>query len=77
MQLLNFLIYVALIGGALTIAILLVRSERLVFVTSRVPGADHILDPKGGVPYGIAIGIAGFLCYPTSALMQYAFGQMY
>ena len=77
MQLLTFLTYVAVFGGLLTIAIVLVRSDRFAFVTSRVPGMDHILNPKGGVPYGIAIGIAGLICYPTSALMLYALGQMH
>ncbi|MCP4317428.1 MAG: peptidase [Hyphomicrobiales bacterium] len=77
MQLLTFLIYVALFGGALTLAILVARSDRFGFVTWRVGAISHILDPKVGVPYGIAIGIAGLICYPTSAMMQYAFSQMY
>lgn len=76
MQLMTFLTYVAVIGGLLTLAIVMLRSERLAFVTWRVPGMDHILKPKGGIPYGIAIGIAGLICYPSSPLMQYAFNHM-
>ena len=76
MQLMTFLTYVALIGGLLTLAIVMLRSDRLAFVTWRVPGIDHILKPKSGIPYGIAIGIAGLVCYPASPLMQYAFNHM-
>ncbi len=76
MQLMTFLTYVALIGGLLTLAIVMLRSDRLAFVTWRVPGMDHILKPKAGIPYGIAIGIAGLICYPESPLMQYAFNHM-
>ena len=77
MQLLSFLTYVAVIGGLLTLAILLLRSDRIAFVTWRIPGMDHILKPKGDVPYGIAIGLAGLICYPASSMMQYAYNYMY
>ncbi|MEM9104520.1 MAG: prepilin peptidase [Pseudomonadota bacterium] len=76
MQLMTFLTYVALIGGLLTLAIVMLRSDRFAFVTMRVPGMDHILKPKAGIPYGIAIGIAGLICYPASTLMQYAFNHV-
>ncbi|MEX3011046.1 prepilin peptidase [Hoeflea sp. TYP-13] len=76
MQLLTFLTYVALFGGLLTLAILFARSDRFGFVTWRVGVINHLLDPKVGIPYGIAIGFAGLMCYPSSALMQYAFSQI-
>lgn len=76
MQLMIFMTYVAVFGGLLTMAIVMLRSDRLAFVTCRVPGMDHILKPKAGIPYGIAIGIAGLICYPASPLMQYAFNHM-
>ncbi|MEM6461556.1 MAG: prepilin peptidase [Pseudomonadota bacterium] len=77
LQLLTFLTYVAFLGGVLTIAIVVLRLDRFAFVTWRVSAISHILDPKGGVPYGIAIGIAGLICYPASTLMQYALGQLH
>lgn len=77
MQLMSFLTHVAVIGGVLTLAILMLRSDRIAFVTWRIPGMDHILKPKGGIPYGIAIGLAGLICYPASSMMQYAFNHMY
>ena len=76
MQLMTLMTYVAVIGGLLTLAIVMLRSDRLAFVTWRLPGIGHILQPKAGIPYGIAIGMAGLICYPASPLMQYAFNHM-
>jgi prepilin peptidase CpaA len=76
MQLFGFLTYVALFGGALTILILLARTDRFAFVVNRVGIISHLTDPELGVPYGVAIAIAGFICYPASPLALYAFNQM-
>ncbi|WP_419907714.1 A24 family peptidase [Hoeflea sp.] len=70
MQLLNYLTFVAVFGGLLTILLLMARSDR--FAAFHFGPVDHLLNSKVGVPYGIAIGAAALLCYPSSALMQYA-----
>ena len=67
-SLVEFLIYVSFFGGLLTFGILAVRSHTSSILASGLPIPDHIMTAKK-VPYGIAIGIAAFLAYPSSPLM--------
>jgi prepilin peptidase CpaA len=60
---------VAVIGGALTMLILLIRSQKGMIAAIGVPVPRPLLQEKK-IPYGIAIGIGGFVAYPTSPLMQ-------
>ncbi len=76
MQLFDFLVYVALFGGLLTVLIVLARSDRFAVVVNRVTMFSHLTDPGLGVPYGVAIGIAGFICFPATALARYALQHM-
>lgn len=64
-QMLLYAIYSALIGGALTLLILFLRSVPL-------PAMLHSqgwLAPNEGVPYGIALAAAGLLIYPETPFM--------
>lgn len=67
-SLLEFLIYVSLFGGMLTLAILSLRSHTNAILASGIPVPGHLLLAKK-VPYGIAIGVAAFAAYPSSPLM--------
>lgn len=67
-SLFGFMIYVALFGGILTFAILMLRSQTNSILASGLPVPDHLLTAKK-VPYGIAIGVAGFVAFPASPLM--------
>lgn len=60
---------VAVIGGALTILILLIRSQRNLITVIGLPIPKPLLQEKK-IPYGIAIGIGGFVAYPASPLME-------
>ena len=60
---------VAVIGGALTILILLIRSQRNLITAIGLPIPAPLLQEKK-IPYGIAIGIGGFIAYPSSPLME-------
>lgn len=75
-HLFNFLVYVALFGGLLTVLIVLARTDRFALVVNRVGMFNHLTDPALGVPYGVAIGIAGFICFPATELARYALQQM-
>ena len=70
-SLFGFLVYVALFGGILTFLILMLRSQTNSILASGLPVPDHLLSAKK-VPYGVAIGVAGFVAYPMSPLMQAA-----
>ncbi len=74
-SLLTFMICVALLGGILTIAILLLRSraQEIMVTGLRVP--DSLLVAKK-VPYGIAIAAAGLLTYPETPIVQLAMQHM-
>lgn len=69
--LVDFMVYVAFLGGVVTIAILIIRSQENLIIASglRVP---PLIFTAQKIPYGIAIGIGGFLAYPASPLMQAA-----
>ena len=71
MELLNFMIAVAMIGGLLTIVLVIARS-RMFLLSAKLGPVAHLFEPKAGVPYGIAIGIAGLIYYPQTPLMQVA-----
>lgn len=71
LSLLSFLTYVAYIGGALTLLILLLRARSNTMMAIGLPLPGSILHAKK-IPYGIAIGIAGLLTYPQSPLVLWA-----
>ena len=68
-SLMEYLIYVGLLGGFLTISILELRSHTNSILGMGLPIPTPLLMAKK-VPYGIAIGIAGILAFPSSPLMQ-------
>jgi prepilin peptidase CpaA len=72
-SLVEYLVYVSFIGGLLTLAILSIRSHTNAILASGLPVPQHIMTAKK-VPYGIAIGIAAFMAYPSSPLMLAALG---
>lgn len=67
-SLVDFLGYVGLIGGAVTMVILFLRTEATSIMAMGISLPASILHAKK-IPYGIAIGIGGFLAYPSSPLM--------
>lgn len=69
-----YLVYVSLFGGLLTLVVLSLRSRAHTIMAAGLPLPDHLLTEKK-VPYGIAIGIAAFVAYPSSPLMLAALGS--
>jgi prepilin peptidase CpaA len=68
-QILAYSLYAALIGGALTIFLLMLRSIPLpIFLTSQ-GWLVRLHDREQGVPYGIALAAAGLLVYPDTPFM--------
>ena len=65
----EYLIYVSILGGFLTISILSLRSYADTILGLGIPVPTPLLMAKK-VPYGIAIGFAGILVFPSSPLMQ-------
>jgi len=70
-----FLLYVAIFGGMLTVAVLLLRAKENIILAAGIPVPRLLLTAKK-IPYGIAIALGGFAAYPSSPLMQLAFAQL-
>lgn len=71
----DFLMFVSVAGGILTIAVLLVRTQAHAILASRIPFPQMLLTATK-IPYGIAIAVGGFAAYPSSPLMKSAFSLL-
>lgn len=67
-HLIEYLMVASLAGGALTLALLVIRSWPLPFALARLPFALLLHDTKTGVPYGIALALAALLVLPETLL---------
>lgn len=67
-SLLEFLVYVAFIGGVLTVLIVLLRSQSNIILAMGLPLPNSLVIAKK-IPYGVAIAIGGVLAFPSSPLL--------
>ncbi|UVC08697.1 prepilin peptidase [Rhizobium sp. TH2] len=72
-SLLVYIIYVSVFGGLLSLAIISMRSQHDMIMTYGIPVPRTMMHAKK-VPYGIAIGAAAFIAYPSSPLVLSALG---
>lgn len=73
MSLLEFAVYVSFIGGLLTVAIVVLRSQAQAIHAMGIDLPGSVLMAKK-IPYGIAIAIGGFLAYPSSPVAAHLLG---
>ncbi len=69
-----YLVYAALLGGALTLIILTLRNIPLTPFIARFRWIERLHDKTQGVPYGIALAAAGLLSYTNSAIYERLIG---
>jgi prepilin peptidase CpaA len=69
-SMLQYLIYASLLGGALTLSLLVFRRWLLPYQFKTVVWIDRLHDAKTGVPYGIALAAAALLVYPASNVFE-------
>lgn len=62
----NFLLLSSVIGGLLTLALLIIRRWPLPAWALSRSWIARLHDPKTGVPYGVALGAAALLVYPNT-----------
>lgn len=67
---LPYLMYTALLGGALTLAILILRRVPLAPFIARFRWLARLHDSKQGIPYGVAMAFAGLITYSNSAIFE-------
>lgn len=75
-DLISYLGTIGIYGGLLTFAILLLRANERTLLALPLPLPMHFFNEKKGVPYGIAIGLAGLTCYPDSILVRWAIERL-
>lgn len=75
-ELMQYLVYAALLGGVLTVLLILYRGSALAVFTGGNLFLRYFADKKAGVPYGVALGLAGLIVYPSTALMQWALARL-
>lgn len=68
--LLPFLFVTALAGGVLTIGIIFFRRLPLPAGLMRIDAVSRLHDAGGGIPYGVALAVAGLMAFPDSPLFQ-------
>jgi len=71
-ELLNYLLYFALLGGALTFILLQFRLFTLPAFAAKQEWVQRLHTKNGGVPYGIALAIAALIVYPQTIWVKAA-----
>lgn len=65
--LLEYALIASLLGGALTVVLLIARAYPLPFVLGRREWAVRLHHEQSGIPYGIALALAGMIVFPETA----------
>ena len=76
LNLLDYLVVSAFLGGVLTLAILLFRKSALADLTGQNLFLRHFADSTVGIPYAVALGLGGLAAYPDSPLAVWAINQL-
>jgi prepilin peptidase CpaA len=70
-HLLEYLVIGSFIGGILTLLILRFRGSSMVVYGGHIEFLRKMGEPKGKIPYGIALGLAGLFIFPETSLAQW------
>ena len=68
----DYAIAASILGGALTLALILLRQIPLPVFMVKQPWLARLSDPKAGVPYGVALALAALLVLPETELFELA-----
>ncbi|PRD44203.1 peptidase [Phyllobacterium phragmitis] len=75
-SLVTYLFTASMLGGMLTLAILAYRRSPITVVAGRFEFMRRLAQNDIGIPYGIALGAAGLLTFPQSALGTWVLGRL-
>ncbi len=76
MPLLEYMLTSAILGGALTMAILFYRNSAIAVYSGHVSFLQKIANNDEGIPYGIALGASGLITFPNSILGGWVLEQL-
>lgn len=65
-----FILGTAVVGGLFSLALLLVRAQVAMVVIPGPAWLSRLLQPKGDIPYGVAIAAGVLMAFPASPLVQ-------
>lgn len=65
-----FLAWTGIAGGGLAVALLLLRRSPVAPLINGPAWVGRLLEPKGDVPYGVAIAAGALAAFPSSALFH-------
>lgn len=68
---LTYLIYASILGGLLTIVLIILRRLPLPLFLMKISWVERLHNKISGVPYGIALAAAGLLVYPQSVIFTH------
>ena len=68
--LLPFVLFVGLAGGAFCLVLLSARTWLQVYALNAPGWVARLLQPKGDIPYGVAIAVGAVLAFPSSAVVR-------
>lgn len=66
---LPLLLFTAMAGGGLCLVLILARTYLQVYAMNGPVWILRLMEPKGDVPYGVAIAVGALLAYPSSPLV--------
>ena len=64
-----FLLYTGLIGGLFCLFLIFARHQLRALATYGPGWVATLMEPKGDIPYGVAIAIGALMAFPASPLM--------
>jgi prepilin peptidase CpaA len=67
-SLMEYLLIGSMLGGLVTLLILSYRKSPMAVYVSRIDFMHRLANPKEKIPYGIALGTAGLIVFPSSVL---------
>ena len=67
---LAFVLLTAVIGGVFSLGLLMVRGSPGVAALGGPPWVWRLLQPRGDIPYGVAIAGAALAAFPSSAIVR-------
>ncbi|MGL4490598.1 MAG: A24 family peptidase [Rhizobiaceae bacterium] len=74
--LIQYLVIGSLIGGLLTLLILKYRASAVSVYGGQIEFLRKMGEPKGKIPYGIALGLAGLVVFPETTMAQWVINSL-
>ncbi len=65
-----FLLWTGVVGGLFCLSLIFARAYARPYAHMGPAWVERLLEPKGDIPYGVAIALGALIAFPESAMMQ-------